>query len=80
MTKIEIEQTLVKETQDLSDEALQEILDFIHFIKMKELREPPKYVSNSDHIHDELRALNDYSLAHLEEEFANYKTLYPHES
>jgi hypothetical protein len=78
MTKIEIEQTLVKETQDLSVEALQEILDFIHFIKLKELREPPKYVS--DHIHDELRALNDYSLAHLEEEFANYKTLYPHES
>lgn len=78
MTKIEIEQTIAKETQELSMNALQEVLDFIHFMKMKEVRDATEaHRSSEQRIHDDLRALDTDSLVHLEEEFANYKLLYP---
>lgn len=78
MTKVEIEQTIAKETQGLSVNALHEVLDFIQFIKMKEYREGTTRLPTDQGIHSELRALDKSSLAHLEEEFANYKELYPH--
>jgi mRNA-degrading endonuclease RelE of RelBE toxin-antitoxin system len=78
MTKIEIEQTIAKETQELSMNALQEVLDFIHFMKMKEVQDAPEaHRASEQRIHDDLRALDTDSLVHLEEEFANYKLLYP---
>ena len=79
MTKVDIEQTIVKETQELSFEALQEILEFIQFIKLKEQGLIPKSFPDDKKLHEELQALNTSSLAHLEEEFANYKELYPQE-
>ena len=79
MTKGEITQILVKEVEGLSANALQEVLDFVEFIKIKEWQETPTPVSNQQSMDDELRALDMHSLIHLEEEFANYKERYPYE-
>ena len=79
MPNIEIEQTIFKETQSLSANALQEVLDFIQFIKMKECRKGKKDFAADRNIDTELRALDSISLAHVEEEFAHYKELYPYE-
>jgi hypothetical protein len=57
MTKVEIEQTIAKETQGLSVNALQEVLDFVQFIKMKEYREGTTRLPTDLGIHSELRAL-----------------------
>jgi hypothetical protein len=62
----------------LPTEALNQILDFIQFIKAKRLE---KFVDEpfEKGINNELNELNKMSLVHLEEEFANYKEQYPHE-
>ncbi len=79
MTTGEIRQTLVKEVEDLSVDVLQEVLDFVEFLKIKQWRETTKPISSQQSVYDELRALEMNSLIHLEEEFANYKEQYPYE-
>lgn len=79
MTTIEIKQTLVKEVEDLSGDALQEVLDFVEFLKIKRWRDTGQSVPSHLSVYDELRALEMNSLVHLEEEFANYKEDYPYE-
>ena len=79
MTNVDIEQMIVKETQGLSVYALQEVLDFIQFLKARTHREGTTQLPNDQSIHNDLRALDTNSLSHLEEEFANYKELYPYE-
>ena len=79
MNQQEIEQTILKETQGLSFNALQEILDFIQFLKIKNLREVTNYKDQEQAIRNELKTLELDSFAHLEKEFADYKELYPHE-
>lgn len=37
MSKEELEKTIIGETKDLSIHTLMEVLDFIHFIKMKKV-------------------------------------------
>lgn len=78
MTKAVLKKMIEKETKGLSTETLNQILDFIQFIKAKRLE---KFVNESFEkgINNELNELNKMSLLHLEEEFANYKELYPHE-
>ena len=46
MPNVEIEQTIFRETQGLSANALQEVLDFIQFIKMKEHRKEKKHFAS----------------------------------
>jgi hypothetical protein len=79
MANVEIAQTIINETQDLSIKALREILNFIQFIRLREQQEMNKHSLAENNIDSELRALDTSSLAHLEEEFANYRELYPHE-
>lgn len=79
MTKEVIGKMIVEETENLSFEALNEVLDFIRFIKTK------KYQNQVDEnfreeVDSDLKKLDTVSLLHLEEEFANYKEDYPHES
>jgi hypothetical protein len=79
MTKEVIGKMIVEETENLSFEALTEVLDFIRFIKTK------KYQNLVDEnfreeVDSDLSKLDTVSLLHLEEEFANYKEDYPHES
>ena len=79
MNQQEIEQTILKETQGLSFNALQEILDFIQFIKIKGYREVTNFKEEEQDIRNGLKTLERDSLAHLEKEFTDYKKLYPHE-
>ena len=78
MPNVEIEQTIFKETQGPSANALQEVLDFIQSIKMRWTSEK-KHFETDRNIDKELRALGTNSFAHLEGEFANYKELYLYE-
>ncbi len=74
MDKAILEQKIIKETKTLSEDSLHEILNFVLFIKSKKL------IKNYEKgLSDDLDALNNISLTHLEEEFKNYKELYPHE-
>lgn len=79
MTNSEIQQTIIKETQELPFDILQEVLDFIQFVKMKKLHKTTGSISENNEWRKELKVLNQNSLAHLEEEFADYKEIYPHE-
>ncbi|MFX0204119.1 MAG: hypothetical protein ACFFCW_49100, partial [Candidatus Hodarchaeota archaeon] len=78
MSKVLLEKTIIEEIKDLPFEALNEILDFIKFIKAKKIKNLIKD-SIEKTLSDELSELNTGSLTHLEEEFANYKEHYPHE-
>jgi hypothetical protein len=79
MSKVLLEKTILEETKDLSFEVLNEILDFIQFIKAKKAKNIIKD-SIEKTIDDELIELNSGSLIHLEEEFSHYKEKYPHEA
>ena len=79
MTAIDIKKTLVKEVEELSVDALQEVLDFVEFLKIKRWRERGNVSLTHQSIADDLRALEMDSLVHVEEEFANYKEEYPYE-
>jgi len=75
MTKALLEKMILEETKNLSAETLHEILDFIKFKKTKTF-----WTKSFDkNIKTELSDLNEMSLIHLEEEFSNYKELYPRE-
>lgn len=78
MTKAVLEKLIVKETKDLPTETLNQILDFIQFIKAKGREKFTGELFEKD-VNDELSELNKMSLLHLEEEFAGYKEQYPHE-
>ncbi len=71
MSTIQFEKELIDYTKDLPKEALQEILDFICFIRSKNKKE------QINSLNSELSYLNKSQIDHLEEEFADYKTLYP---
>jgi len=79
MSKAVIEKMIVEETKNLSFEALNEILDFIQFIKTKKFKKLFEETFE-ENIKTNLDKLNTVSLLHLEDEFANYKEKYPHES
>lgn len=75
MLESELKEKILKETTDLSSETLNEVLDFIKFLKSKKLKKGSKKIN----LKEELSELNKHSLMHLEEEFSNYKEIYPHE-
>lgn len=62
---------ILKETKHLSDDLLKEVLDFILFLKSKN----QKPLTETE----ELSSLQHNELSHLEDEFKNYKNLYPNE-
>ncbi len=69
MSIAEIKDEIIKNTKGLSQDKLLEILQFIQFVRL------PK----KDSITKELSFLDQSELNHLENEFINYKELYPHE-
>ena len=79
MSKALIEKMIVEETKNLSFETLNEILDFIQFIKTKKFKKLLEETFEED-IKSNLNKLDTVSLLHLEDEFTNYKEKYPHES
>jgi len=74
MVESQLKEKILQETTNLSCETLNEVLDFIKFLKAKELKKGSKEIN----LTDELSELNKNSLIHLEE-FSNYKEIYPHE-
>jgi hypothetical protein len=73
-----VEKIILNETKGLPPQALNEILHFIQFIKEKKLKKP----INSEFKNNlslELSLLDKSELTHLEEEFKDYKEVYPHE-
>ena len=79
MSKTLLEKMIVDETKNLSVDILNEILDFVQFLKAKRLGSQ-RNNSLKIRVKDELSGLNAVSLVHLEEEFANYREQYPYES
>ena len=71
MTTIQFEKTIIENPKDLPKDALQEILDFIKFIRLKIQKE------QIDNLNTELSHLNKSQINHLEEELKDYKQLYP---
>jgi len=70
----ELQQSILQETQELSFELLHEVLDFVQFIKKKQLEKKQAFAWEND-----LTLLNENSLLHLEQEFLHYKEEFPHE-
>ena len=60
---------ILQETKHLPDDLLKEVLDFILFLKNK----------NHNSSTEVLSSLQQDELTHLENEFENYKILYPNE-
>jgi hypothetical protein len=73
-----IEKLILKETKGLPPHALNEVLDFIQFIKEKKLKQNGDDIFKSN-LELELSLLDKKELTHLEEEFKDYKELYPRE-
>ncbi len=69
---------IIEETKEMSTDVLMEVLDFIQFIKAKKYKKI-RGKSFEKKFAQELTDLNNISLTHLEEEFADYKELYPRE-
>ena len=74
----QIEKIILKETKGLPPYALNEILDFIQFIKEKKVKKKGVDIFKNS-LNQELSLLDKKEMAHLDEEFKDYKELYPHE-
>lgn len=74
----QIEKTILQETKGLPPYALNEILDFIQFIKEKKIKKKGVDIFK-DSLNLELSLLDKKGLTHLEEEFKDYKEIYPRE-
>lgn len=74
MTTAQLEKKILQYTKELPKETLQEVIDFILFLKKKRTSQ----LTNDD-INVELSNLNYSQTEHLESEFKDYKTLYPRE-
>jgi len=73
MSTAQIENLIIQNSKGLPEDVLREILDFIQFLKFK------KASTLNDSIKVELSGLNSAEVSHLEEEFVDYKTIYPQE-
>jgi len=74
-----IQELIWANIKDLPKESIQEILAFIVFVRTKSLHPGMLKSPESELLRHELSALDAHELAHLEEEFAGYQALYPHE-
>jgi len=72
MTTSQIQKTLYNYTKGLPKDALQEVLDFVQFIRQRTLKYSGKATKKKS-------SLSSSQTLHLEEEFKNYKLLYPSE-
>ncbi|MDF9795025.1 mRNA-degrading endonuclease RelE of RelBE toxin-antitoxin system [Catalinimonas alkaloidigena] len=73
MNKQAVIENVIKTIKKLPKDKLNEVADFASFLLKKE--ESP----NTKSLSEELSQLNKGQLNHLEEEFKDYKRLYPNE-
>jgi hypothetical protein len=77
MNTAKYEKLILTEVKGLSEEALSEVLNFIQFLKQKVGKiKSDRYEKKAS---KSLTRLGKSELSHVEEEFANYKKLYPRE-
>lgn len=69
----QLEKELIKYSKGLPEDVLQEILDFIQFVRHKRLKK------TDDSITADLSELNLSQTTHVEEEFKDYKQMFPGE-
>ncbi len=68
----QLEKELLRHTKGLPKDVLQEIIDFIQFLRQKKM-------IDKNNIMVKRTQLSASQTAHLEEEFKDYKQIYPHE-
>ena len=73
MNASQIENQIIQNSRGLPVDMLQEILDFVQFLKFK------KTGVVIDSVQNGLSELDSSEISHLEEEFIDYKIAYPHE-
>ena len=73
MNTTQLENELLRYTKGLSKEALREVIDFVQFLRQKRLK------SSSNSLTQDLSIMSSEQTVHLEEEFKDYKKLYPSE-
>jgi hypothetical protein len=73
MNASQIRNLIIQNSKGLPADTLQEVLDFIQFLKWKKLG------AMNDSIQTTLNTLSSSEEQHLDEEFFDYKTLYPKE-
>jgi hypothetical protein len=73
MNTTQLENELLRYTKGLSKEALREVIDFVQFLRQKRLK------SSSNSLSQDLSIMSSEQTVHLEEEFKDYKKLYPSE-
>lgn len=73
MVKLELKKQLNQMVEQMPESLVREIVDFAEFLLAKEINEGAK-------IHAETRKESRDEMRHLEEEFLNYKTLFPKQS
>ena len=71
MTTSQLEKQLIDQTKGLPRETLEEFIDFIQFVRLKNERR------SSNDLRSELSLLDSSQTKHLEEEIKDYKKLYP---
>lgn len=71
MTTSQLEKQLIDQTKGLPRETLEEIIDFIQFVRLKNERR------SYNNLKSELSLLDSSQTRHLEEEIKDYKNLYP---
>lgn len=76
----ELVRQIVNETEDMASVDLIEILNFIQFIRYKKTGTSKRirFLKSCDTI-EYLKTMEKHELEHLEDEFKNYKELYPYE-
>ncbi|MCC5924432.1 MAG: hypothetical protein JJT77_11660 [Crocinitomicaceae bacterium] len=73
MNTTQLENELLRYTKGLSKDALREVIDFVQFLRQKRLK------SASNSLTKDLSLMSAEQTLHLEEEFQDYKKLYPSE-
>jgi hypothetical protein len=71
MSKTELQNEIVKTTEELPEALVKEILDFAEFLLNKQSQIPAASLAA------DLTTMTKSEVSHLESEFENYKTLYP---
>ncbi|SEJ64205.1 Protein of unknown function [Dyadobacter koreensis] len=71
MSKSELQNEIVKATEELPESLVKEILDFAEFLINKQAK------TSNEQIRLELHSLSQSEISHLDEEFTGYKLTYP---
>lgn len=78
MNATALKQVIARGISDLPEESLQEIADFILFLRAKKVSKVAfSEMGLADYIQRELSALREAELSHVEEEFVGYEKKYP---